>query len=161
MGDFIFTLQYKPSDYILLKENNLATLDMNKWEKEKKEIEGLIQLNLKIESKDSNKEMLQIGATSVQEYTERIQYFSYDAQKDIFLIDGKDTLPCILYHFERSYNLAPYSNLVLGFKSSKKFGEDQQDKIISFDDQALRQGKINFIIKATNLKNIPSLKLNS
>lgn len=153
--NYVFELQYRPIEYIVaLKSKNL---NAKEFEQKKLELDHLQHFNLKIIAKGKNQEMLRTGTASEQEYQYRINYFSYEAQNDIKLIDGKDTLKCVLYHFERSYNMAPYSNLVLGFAKTKA-SDEINDKVVSYDDKVLGTGKINIKINSGDIKNIPSLK---
>lgn len=155
VGEFIFELQYKPSAYLAAVQNRKKNR-INKAQVDA--YSGLDHYNLKILSKDSDVEMLRVGAGSEGVYQERINYFSFDAQKDLKLTIGADSYECILYHFERSYDLAPFCNLVLGFPG-KKPSEKQQNRLITFDDKMLGVGKINLLIKANDIESIPLLKI--
>jgi hypothetical protein len=144
LGEYNFTLQYQPSDYFNAKHGIS--------EEVKSEKDSMQYYTMRIFSEGKG-DVLRYGVSD-QEYQDRIQYFSYEFSKDITLIDGKDTLPCILYHFERSYDMAPFNTLVLGFEDR----QSKQDKVFSFDDKVLGTGKINLIIQSEDIQRIPLLK---
>ena len=76
-------------------------------------------------------------------------------QKDISLLDGKDTVPCDLYHFERAYDVSPSATILLGFTASKK---TKNDKTLIIYDRTFNKGTVKFLFKASELNNKPKLK---
>jgi hypothetical protein len=48
------------------------------------------------------------------------EYFAYSAEKHFGLIEGKDTLAPVLYHFENTYPHVPYLSFVLAFKDEQQ-----------------------------------------
>lgn len=159
-GAFQFTLQYKPWEYVTLKEKGRAIKTKKDLESSGRQYQGMQHYNLQLLSKEAKGEVLRVGAGSDEVYQERISYFSYPAQQDFMLIDGKDTLPCLLYHFERSYALAPYCNMVLGFAAKEGLSkEDIQDKTLVYDDRMLGCGKTLLTVKAEDIRNLPEINL--
>jgi hypothetical protein len=157
IGEFVFIVQYKPADYMALLEQRTAEIDKVQFLKTKEELSNLEQFNITIESKSGKAEMLKTDIRNDQEYFRRIEYFTMEAEKDFKLITGYDTVSCGLYHFERSYDITPYSKIVLGFE--KKISESKEDRLISFNESILGIGNINFRIKNKDIKNIPQLVL--
>lgn len=157
IDNYSFTLQYKPAKYQAVKSwmNNPNT----KFPALVQEYSGMQQFNLKIDAGGSQ-EFLRTDIGSTNEFFERVDYFNGRAQEDIKLIDGNDTLTCVLYHFERSFNAAPYCTLILGFPLSKKgkVGEIN-DKILVFNDQVLNVGKINIGISGADINKLQSKKI--
>lgn len=88
---------------------------------------------------------------------ERLNYLSFAMQKDIKLVEGKDTLNCALYHFERSYDITPYRTFVLAFQ--QKEINKGKDKTLILDLAYFKTGPIKLNFKGADLVRIPNLKL--
>jgi hypothetical protein len=155
-NEFEFELIYKPVEFIAINEQRKLIIDTAWYQQRIKELQDLQYYTLKIASL-SGSDMMKTGINTAQEYANRLHYFSDIAQYDIRLIDGKDTLTCALFHFERNYGVAPYNNIVLGF--IKKKGK-QKTKTLSFDEQVLGVGKVNLKIEENYINNIPQIILN-
>lgn len=156
VSEFEFVLQYKPIEYVMLmetKDPNTNTVTAGKY---KNELTGFQYYTLKIRS-TANNELLAAGISDEREYYQRLEYFMSAMQDDISLVEGKDTLPCTLFHYERVYGVGPYTTFVLGFPDDPK-GEIK-DKQFIYDDHVLGTGRIEEIINATNIKAIPKLLL--
>lgn len=153
-----FKLIYKPIDYVLSYELRNGSLSKDSVNVRKVGLKGYQYFTLQIRSKKDN-EILKSGIQNENEYFERLEYFMSAAQDDLFLIDGLDTLPCLVYHFERNYGLAPTNNMLLAFEE-KKNSQQINDKKILFDEKVLGVGKILISIKANDLEKLPTLKLN-
>jgi len=151
-GDYSYELQYIPVEIVLLRNNKEATVE----ELKSKLIENQSYqyYNLKISSK-SNSNFLKANLASKEEYYQRIAYYTTYAQSDIQLLDGTDTLSCMMYHFERNYGIQPHHTVLLGFTKS---GDGVNDKTLLYNDQALG-AKVRLKIKAEQLKKIPELIL--
>jgi hypothetical protein len=93
------------------------------------------------------------------DYFQRLEYLTSNVQNDISLIEGTDTIPCGLCHYERNYGLSPYANIVLGFKKASGKNE-KQDRIFVYDDQIWGVGKIMLKISNSDIDNVPFMKLN-
>lgn len=150
--EFTYTLQYKPTEYVALmelKKDSVRSLELNK---KMEEYDGLQYYTFRI-STDSRMELLKKNLKEGNDYYGRIQYFSFDMQKDLKLIDGKDTLDCVLFHFERVYGLAPYATFVLGFPPT----EGTNNKTLFYDEQIFGAGKIYLTVQSKNCKKLPSV----
>ncbi len=154
IGQFEFALQYKPIEYVVLMEEKDEHLKKQVLEKRMTELKGMQYYTLKITSKEG-KEFLKTGISSEEEYYGRLQYFVSAMQDDLALIEGKDTLPCLLYHFERNYGLAPYNNIVLGFKTGNE--GKAEDKTLIYEDQVLGLGPVRLTINGKDISNTPNL----
>jgi hypothetical protein len=157
--EFEFKLIYKPIDYILDYEYKNDAIKKDSILNRRKELNGYQYITFKIKS-TSGKEIMSEGITVENEYYERLEYF-IDAVKDDFtLIDGKDTLPCRVYHFERSYGLSPYNTMVMCFEDPDTNEINNNDKTFLYDDKVLGVGKIAMKISGNDLDNLPTLKFN-
>ena len=156
LNEYQFELQYKPVKFIAINEQRTTQIDTTLFDQRIKELNGLQYYTLKIQAL-AGKEMMRTGISSEQEYSNRLQYFSDLAQYDMRLVDGNDTLTCVLFHFERNYGVAPYNNMVLGFP---KIDGKTQSKTFTFNEQVLGVGKVKLKVAKQDINNIPKVKLN-
>lgn len=156
-GDFLVELQYKPLDYELLMEMGEESGDTTGMELLKKEIGQMQYYVLRIGSKDKKSDMLATDVGSKDDYFNRIGYLSSGIQQNIRLIDGKDTLSCLLHHFERNYKLSSYSNIILAFDANEH--NEANDKTLVLDDEVFGIGRLKLTIDKSAIQKIPALRL--
>lgn len=111
--------------------------------------------NFRIELKDGKGELLKYNLTSPQQYTERINYVSFGMQKDIFLVQEKDTLLPGLYHFERTFDVAPFTTVMLAF-DNEKFDPEKEFTIV-YNDRLFNKGYIKYNYQPKQLIDLPNL----
>lgn len=157
IGEVIYTLQYKPIDYLIALEQKINFIDKEVYRRRKNELQGMEYFTLELFPKENNIEVLNIGAIDKNEYNERLQYASFDLQNDIYLINENDTLDCVLYHFEQKYGLGTSVNLLLGFEKNNKSSEDLT---IVMEDKILNNGLIKFLLLKENIIELPKMKFN-
>lgn len=157
VGEYEFSALYKPLDYVVAKELVNGALNKSRVMARKKELGSMQYLNLKIRSTHDN-ELLKAGIRSENEYYQRLEYFMSYMQSDIYMIDGKDTLDCLLFHYERNFGLAPYNTFVLGFNMPSEItATTPYDKTLVYDDKVLGTGKIMLKIDKNELENMPQI----
>lgn len=155
IGEYLFVLQYKPLEYLVLKTTKDINITAARLEEEKKEIEELQYYTFQVGEAEGSSDGLTVGASESSEFYGRIQYFTSAVQRDFKLVEGKDTLPCVLHHFERTYGLTPYTSFVLGFPKSRKVSAE--DKTFIYEDKVIGSGTIKITIPASCINNIPHL----
>lgn len=156
VDDFEFALLYKPVDYLLamdLKSRQLSKADI---QKKKESLKGYQYYTFRIRSTKDN-EFFRTGITDENQYYERLEYFVSNAQNDIMLVEGTDTIPCAVYHFERNYGVSPYNNIVLSFE--ERDSTHSKDKVFIYDDKVLGLGKIAIGIQTSDIKDLPKLNI--
>lgn len=156
IGDVVYTLQYKPVDYLIALEQKKNIIDINEYTKRKVELDGMEYFTLELKSKENNIEVMNIGALDKNEYNERIQYASYDLQNDIYLLIGKDTIPCGLYHFEQKYGLGNSVKILVGFEKLKT---PSKNLTVVLEDKILNGGVIKFLLLKENIDLLPKMKI--
>lgn len=156
INDFEFAILYKPIDYIIAMESKNKSISKDSILKRKKKFKGYQYYTFKIRSFKDN-EFFRTGMISENEYYERLEYFVSDAQNDITLVEGKDTIPCAVYHFERNYGVSPYNSIVLAF--AEKDSLLKYDKLFIYEDKILGLGKIAIKLKASELSALPKLNI--
>lgn len=160
INGYYFRLQYKPDNYIVLRELGVEnSYNTSLFNRRKAELDSFYYFNLDISSADKSKSILSNQLNNNEEYYSRLNYFTSFAQQDIKLISNKDTISCALYHFERTYDLSPFNTIVIGFKQPKNKEFLKKDLQILFDDKVLSVGPINFLLDRKKLKKIPKLAL--
>jgi hypothetical protein len=155
IDDIKFSLQYEPYEYLCIKELGHDSVKKEELQAAIKEREDMDYFVLKIQAKNNNQELLKYKLSDEKQYQERVDYFSFRMQDDIKLIEGKDSLFCRMFHFERIFGVAPYAKFVLGFEKSKR----DEDKLFVFEDRVFKSGTIKLIITKEDITNIPSLKI--
>jgi hypothetical protein len=155
IDDIIYTAQYKPCQYVVCEEEKKTELADSIVKQRVSELGGMQYINLKIEITDQNGEFLRHGISTTEEYNDRINYFSFGMQKDVQLVDAGDTLPCLLFHFERLYNVAPYGTFLLAFPKGKN---TDGDKTLIIYDHVFNTGIVKLFFKGSDLKNTPQLE---
>lgn len=153
IDDITYVAQYRPVPYIICQEERKDDIADSLVKRRSGELNGMQYLNLKIEVPQG--ELLKYKITSRAEYDERVNYFSFGMQKDIQLVDGKDTLPCVLFHYERIYDVAPYGIFLMAFPKGKSTGAD---KTLIFSDNQFNKGIIKFHFDSKNIENVPQLQ---
>ncbi len=166
IGDIIYTVLYKPAQYeqVLMgeRENPIAADTSKMGTGDEEEVQFF---SLAITTEENKQELLRHNIESEEEYMERVNYCISEMQQDITLIDGKDTLPCVLFHFERTYNQSPGATFTLAFpysdeaKRQRKNGDNKtkSDKIISIYDRMFNNGRVNIVFNKESFNQIPVL----
>jgi hypothetical protein len=158
IGDLSFTLQYKPLEFIALKALGPSAANAKGVQEARKEYEGMQYYTLTINNKSGINDLLKYEVSDMQEYQQRVSYFSFDMQRDLLLVEGEDSLKCRLFHYERVYGLAPYATFLLGFDLPAKKSGEVCDKVLVYRERVFETGMLKFRIKAENLNNVPELK---
>lgn len=143
-----YTVQFKPVEYVLLKENKSV-------DSKKEDIDGMQYYTLSFSLKKSDKDILRYDLRDQNEYYERVNYFSFGLQRDVYLVEGKDTLECNLFNYVRSYGLSPRADFILGFDKADE--KTIHDKLIVFEDKVFGGGIIKLKISEADIKDIPEL----
>lgn len=158
-----FLTQYHPAEYEALLQEGINGLSPAKFQTAVKNKKQLQYFLFKIKTK-TGQDILKEGIAQDEEYYARVQYFSFQMQQDFMLVQGTDTLPCRLFHYERNYGAAPYTTFMLGFENlvipeNVQNAERREDKTLIYDDKVFGTGTQLFKIDKTNLENIPSINL--
>lgn len=149
IGDYIFEVQYKSPEMILL------TLKGNKMDEAKvNELNQMQYFDLKIKHK-GGQDFIKTGSSDQTEYYNRLNYFSFGFQNDIKMQEKEAIYSCALFHFERSYGLSASRIFALGFEMPIK--EKQDDKTLTIDAHELGVGLVKIKFKKEDIDNIPSL----
>lgn len=155
LDNFDYTVRYLPAEYVILKYNDHFDFNSKQGQQELAAYNKSIYFSYEVKSK-SGKDPLHELSRNTLDYHDKLKYYSFDAQNDFKLIQGKDTLDCKLYHMERTYNTAPIMRVSLVFEKPKEF--TQQDFILSFNDQKQANGRMNYYYSIDQINNLPTIK---
>jgi len=155
LGELLFQVKYQPLDYEIAKRN-VGKLTDSSYQTTKQELEALQYVNLTIKPAEGKKfDVLRYGTGSQEEDQQKIYYYSFTFQQDIYAEQGGVKLPCTLYHFVRDHGLSPELNFALGFKKNGQGG----DVKIVLNDYVFGNGELNFVIKEKDMEAMPALKI--
>ena len=156
MGAFVYKLRYLPVEQqVLSYVDDLEDHKALKSELEKRT--GNLTFQILIETLDKSFPVLKYGLSDAQGYRERMDYLLKEMKRDIFLIRDGDSLAPALFHFEQTYDLAPYVSCLVSFEDPKIAGDDQ---VLLFNDQHFGSGPIKFPFSQQKIALLPQLKLN-
>ena len=159
IAGYTFDLQFKPSEYVVIREYLSEPANAAELLKQTDSISDMQYFTLRI-SKEGDQDLLSDDVDSKEEFSSRLVYFTGVMQQDISLIENGDTLPCCLFHFERTFSVDPRSTFLLGFPLSGSKNPDGNGKVFLYNDRELGTGPIMLSIEQKNIENIPSLKFN-
>lgn len=152
IGSISYKLVYKPAEYVMLKENkNIKSEDFKNSLIQYKKME---YYTLEISIKDFNDEVMKYQTASESEYSEKLDYYNFKFQQDIFQVIGNDTTYCQAYYFERNYGLSPKIRFNFAFDASTR----QDNRTICVDEKYLNSGTLKFVIDYNTIKALPNLK---
>jgi len=158
INEFTYLALFKPKSYLsLIDLGNIEVIDKKKFIATTESYTGMDYFTFKITCNQTNEELLRYKSGSQEEYFNRLEYFSFKAQNDFYILNGKDTSKCELLHFERSFGLAPILTFVLGFPEVKN---KMEDKTLVFEDKIFKNGTVKLMFPKEMLDKEPSILLN-
>lgn len=159
IGNYFFELQYKPTEYVTLQMLQDEKFDSLTFKKESENNSDMLYFTLRIGSIEGNDSPISSNMQESGEFFKRVEYLSFEIQKDFKLVEGRDTLSCLLNHFERTYELTPYNTFVLAFANPVEGGVPEKDLKFIYNDNVFGSGTVNFIIKSETINNVPKIKI--
>lgn len=149
MGGYKYTLTFLPNDWMnytrLAGKVDSASTD------------DLIYFRLDIDALDGGGNLLRQNIAQKEEYFERLYYVSYLMKDDIKLNFAGKYYACILYHYERAYDLTSKLSFMIGFEKPAPIEEDLTVEVMPkyFSDI-----EVKFKFKKDAIESVPKLKLN-
>lgn len=157
INGFEFEVLYEPIAYKALRIVGPEGTK-EEFQKSVENMEGLQYYVLKIKQADSNQSILRHNIKTLEEYQNRLAYFSYAFKNNLYIEENGEFLPCELFHFERAYDLSPITTFVLGF--SQKLNAITEDKKLVIDSDFFNYGKVKISIKGKDLEALPHVIIN-
>lgn len=149
VGNFELSVMYEPVDYLLGKSKDNRPLDQ-----QREEFENFEHFQFRIKLTEGGNILMYKETVQKNEVT-RIHHFSFEAKRDFTIVSGVDTNYCKFAHFSRNFNLSPTIDLTLAFDKI----EVENDWQLIYEDKQFDLGKIKFLFKEDDLRNLPALKL--
>jgi hypothetical protein len=148
-GGYEFVLQFKPIEYIIAKQEKTDRLNASVMESERAEMKDMQYYTLSIQAEGGQDLLLESSPGNPEEYQKRVEYFSGQMQEDLKLIDGKDTFTCLLFLFEPSFQLRPFSNFLVAFEVAQGEGGApfRNDKTLIYYDKMLGIEPVSLTIR--------------
>lgn len=159
IGEFNYQLKHLPVEYMI--SNELRKNDVSKTELDSllSDYEGMEYYELKIDVDDFYDETAKYGIADMQEYQERIVYMSFAMQNDLTMkVDNTEEITCKLFHFERTYGVAPYATFLFGF-SKEEMGSEVSERTVVFNDNLFNKGLIKFNWQTAEIENVPKIQV--
>lgn len=154
---YTISVFWEPSDYSALKKVHISrTISEGEFARAKQAVDPYQYGWFKIASTNGETPVLRSGIGGLMAYQERVSYLSFQIQQDIYLKQNGKTYPCVLHHFERSYDLAPYVICSFAFKREDL---EYQDVTFVFDDQHFGLGPVKLSFDLSVLNRQPNLKM--
>lgn len=148
---------YKPLPYLVAQELRTNEMTAQAYDARATELEGMQYYTLQVAIKGRDADVTNYNVLDNQAQQERLAYLSFGMQQDIQLIQGSDTLPCKLFHFERSYDLAPHRTFVLAFDRPE--GSDATaERTLVVELAPFNTGPLKFHYSNETLSSLPILK---
>lgn len=155
VSELEYSMNYVPAECMSFIELRREKYDYKRFCEVKENYKGMLYFNLKIEVKEGKNELLKHKLESPQDYAARVKYISFDMQNDIYAIQGKDTIYTGLYQFERIFDVAPYSTVMLAFDGGML--NPNKGLTIVFNDKIFNNGLVKFNYKNEELTDLPTV----
>lgn len=152
VGDINYTVSYIPSEVFVLR-------DMDSGERSFKELTDSYQgMEYYVFSfQDTLGRSNPFSEKRLDKVDEATQmYMSFDMQKQFWLVSGKDTLPCIQYHYERTIGLSPEFKFMCAFSSRLS---KSVNRSLIYQDVLFKHGTVKLTMEAEKLNLSPGIVL--
>lgn len=156
IGEYQYSIQLKSPELIAIQEYS-KPFDKNKIQVRAKALKQTIWFNLSVEVKNGTTNPTKFGASSLNEYNQRLNYLLTNAANDFEVLSGGNKLELTAYHFQNNYGIVPYDQFTLGYQLKDK--QISEDIILIYNDQIFNKQPIRFLFSKDQLNNIPRLSL--
>lgn len=155
--DISFAVKYRPLEEMVLFDLKDSVLTQKSFEKVSEKYTDMHYFTFSIESA-KEKEIIAHNNTDQNEYFMNLDYLVNSIQYDFYLLEGNDTLPCSICHYERNYGISSINNLNLAFEKKNKSKATANEITLVYDDKLFQVGKLKFRVDKETIENLPGLK---
>lgn len=155
LSDIRYALSYMPAETMAFLELRKKAHSFAELMKAKEGYSEMSYFNFRIGAKEHSGELLKYALRSPEQYERRVDYLAFRMEKDICLVQDGDTLYPGLYHFERSFEAAPYASVLFGF-DNRQFKKAEAFTIV-YNDRLFDKGLVKFAYCAQQLIYLPSI----
>ena len=150
-ASYFYELQYQPLEYLVVIQERTEKIQKKVLKEELEKRGEFLYFTFKMSTEKGT------GILSDKEiqFEDKDRYLLSKMQDDLMLLDGKDTLDCVMFYFEPSNNLIPYDQCVLAFEKPQR---TKNDITFLYRTDKYLKGWVRMEIKRKNINKIPSLK---
>jgi len=151
MGDFLLEAKYRPINYekaLLTSRGTPVTEEMTE--------DDFYYFTLKVSLENGSGDLTEWNAKDMTEVQRNIYYLSFLMQNDISLVDGNDTLKCVHYVYERSFDLGNFKIFNIGFDP---VNWSTETKSLIINSKYFGTVPVKFKFKKSDFENLPNLKI--
>lgn len=155
IGPFMYTAKFLPIALQVLDqaEKPFSKAKLNQQIKARL---GDLRFQFKIQTLDQAIPVLKYGIQDTESYQARMNYLVGQMKNDLYLIRDADTVRASLFHFEQTYDLAPYVSCLVSFADQQ---QPYTEQVLVFNDTHFGGGPIKFAFPQQTLSTLPQLKL--
>lgn len=156
IAEMKYTLTHLSAEYLAMQE---LGVDASKEaiDSLKTNYSEMMYFRLRIEADGYNQELLKYQLAEAAEYERRVRYCSFDIASDLQVEKaGELPLMCGLSHFERSFDVAPFVTIMLGF-DRKDIYDKNNNVVVTYNDNLFGKGLVKFSWTKDELEAIPSI----
>ncbi|PCJ64356.1 MAG: hypothetical protein COA58_13460 [Bacteroidetes bacterium] len=155
-GDITYSLQFRPAEFLALNHiKSDSEINADKISKTISDYEQGLNFCLRISSV-KNEDILDLNTKDKGEYYGRIAMLNVDFPRLIAGISKKDTMRCQIHHYERTYKVQPFVQVLFNIKSNK---ENLPENVVFYDDIFNEGKKIEFKNFKEYYSNLPKLNI--
>jgi len=160
VGDLIYDVQYKPTDYILCKTGEIdGVVSDGLLDSLRAQYDSLLYFTVTLKN-STGKDPISQNSNSKEIEEAAIYYFQYNFQKDIY-IEVVDTVKIkhtpVLFHFERMYTVNNAKVFLIAFDNTIEMKEKDLQLIIH--SNYLTSGLVKFYFDKDLFVQQPRMKL--
>ncbi len=149
-----FKIQYEPAEYLALKELRGASITPDKFDCELQRFKDYFYLDLCVSRIDGNL-LLDIKDSSV--YEGLLNHFAFNLAPSVFIVQGTDTLRCLLYEMNNPGSMSPEYHFQMMFEQPNFKNMSAINFIYS--DSLLYTDVISLPILLDRILDIPQIKI--
>lgn len=156
VGDYRVEVLLHPPEYQLLQEYAGAVMSAVTWDSITQVPPTYQYATLRIGSADEQTPLLRKNTEDAFSYQARVQYLAFELQQALTLRSDSSNNPCVLYHFERSFDLAPFVTCMIAFPAPV---DAESDWTIRWEDNHFGMGPLQFRFPASRNAQQPTVKI--
>jgi hypothetical protein len=154
-GDIVLEMYYKPKELIIAQQLT-GVVDAEERNKITHQFDSLDYFVLRLSRKGN--EIENSFAGDQQQFTEVVNYLSYEIAQNFSLTCGADTLAVLDAVYARTFGSATATSVMAVFQSNLTHrGEDAK---VYFNDKRFGTGLSEFVFESDKIQSIPTLKYN-
>ena len=157
VSEINYKMSFVPKELMAFNELKSQEYTKEEFETALTHYKDMSYFNFRIEIPEGEGELLKHKLSSPQQYDARINYMSFKMQQDIILVQNNDTLFPGIFHFERIFEIAPFTTVMIAF-DNQKFNPEKEFTII-YNDQLFNKGYLKYYYQPNLLIDLP--KINS